>query len=648
MLPGTVIAHRFVIEMLVGTGGMGRVYRAFDRQQSSHVALKIIAEKDSNHAARFVEEARILSSLTHDSIVQWIAHGEDEDGQRWLALEWLDGEDLEERLSRSSLSIEECVDMGVAVAEGLAVAHAHGIIHRDIKPSNIFLVGRDASRVKLLDFGVARRSNVTRVLTRSGVVVGTVGYIPPEQVRGDPVDARADVFGLGAVLYECLTGRPAFAGGSMMSVLKRLLVEEPPLLRNVRGDVPEALEAFIATTLSKDPKGRPSNGAAMADALRNIRLHNIGGPAREAEKDEFLGDRTFFDLMRQLAIRPEIDVTDVTRPETSSARSFVGRDREINTLRALYEHCVEETVARAVHISGPAGIGKSRLGDEFMQLLKDKASDATIWVSRGDLTSDRTSYSSVRVLLGQTAPETSDIAATFLDLVANTLDAGPLVILLDNVQWMDSASVHAVEQALRQHQQRPLFVLALGRPDMHTRFPRLWADLDPQEVVLGSLASRSATRMIRLSLGEEIEPSTVKTLLERSGGHPFYLRELIRALASGQTQAVPAVVLLMQLERLAVLGSRERRVLRAASLFGNVFWVRGVQQVLGMDVRDVVESLVERQFLTRQHASSLPNEQELAFRESLVREAIYETMTAEDAARGHALANAWIAAQPQA
>src|SRR5262249_13698748 len=170
---------------------------------------------------RSAGEAGIRAELEHPHIVRHVAHGVTETSELWLAMEWLDGEDLSTRLGRSPLSAAESVALAVSVAEALGYAHARGVVHRDLKPSNIFLVNGELERVKLLDFGVAQLSAATR-MTRTGAVLGTPGYMAPEQVRGgEKLDPRVDVYSLGSVLFECLTGERLFSGMHMMAILAK-------------------------------------------------------------------------------------------------------------------------------------------------------------------------------------------------------------------------------------------------------------------------------------------------------------------------------------------------------------------------------------------------------------------------------------------
>ena len=262
-----VIGDRFEIEQLVGSGGMGEVYRARDRLTGGAVAVKLL-HASSRDTERFKREAQLLAEVSHPRVVKYVAHGIAEGSRPYIAMEWLEGEDLGERLSRSGLTLHETLTVGRRVAEGLAVLHERGIVHRDIKPSNIFLPGSKFDALKLLDLGVARLLHQSRPSTRSGVMVGTPGYMAPEQARGNKeIDARADIFSLGCVLYECLAGRPVFAGDNIAALLAKILLETPMALRDCGFDIPPALDDLIVRMLSKHVTARPPNGAAILREL---------------------------------------------------------------------------------------------------------------------------------------------------------------------------------------------------------------------------------------------------------------------------------------------------------------------------------------------------------------------------------------------
>ncbi|HRG98229.1 MAG TPA: protein kinase [Polyangiaceae bacterium] len=270
------VGDRFELLARVGAGGMGEVYRAKDLQTGGLVALKRMLLEGGADRDRFAREAELLASLDHPAIVRWVAHGLDERGVPFLAMDWLPGLDLAERLARGPMSTAESLALSGRVAAALGHAHAHGVVHRDIKPSNIFLVGGDPARAVVVDFGIAKITHARRALTAPSARVGTVGYMSPEQARGEAhIGPPADVFALGCVLYECLTGAPTFEHGDPFVVLARVLLETPPRVRQRSPALPEALDDLVARMLAQDPRERPRDGAEVHRALEAL------GPAFE-------------------------------------------------------------------------------------------------------------------------------------------------------------------------------------------------------------------------------------------------------------------------------------------------------------------------------------------------------------------------------
>ena len=254
-----------------GAGGMGKVYEAIERATSRRVAIKVITGLAGPSAvARFAAEIEVIERLDHPAIVDYVAHGETVDGEPYLAMEWLVGESLSQRLSRERLSIVEAVILGERIADALAHAHDAGVVHRDLKPSNIFLVEGKASGTHLIDFGVAKQAD--RDLTHTGQLIGTPGYMAPEQVRGDKtVNASADLFALGCVLYRAVSGKEAFGGVEVMEILARLLLEDPEPIENLISDLPPRFVHLINSLLSKDPARRLGDAAIVVTELRELR-----------------------------------------------------------------------------------------------------------------------------------------------------------------------------------------------------------------------------------------------------------------------------------------------------------------------------------------------------------------------------------------
>jgi serine/threonine protein kinase/tetratricopeptide (TPR) repeat protein len=267
--PGDVIADQFELVRVAGVGGMGEVWLAQDQLQGVPVALKLLTGTTESGKARFLREAAVLAELRHPGIVRYVSHGLTPSQELYLVMEWLEGEDLAKRLERGPLSVESTAALLRNAAEALGIAHARGIVHRDIKPSNIFLPEGSIQGMKILDFGVARVGVTTR--TRVGAMVGTPGYMAPEQARGEEeVDARADVFALGCVAFECLTGRRAFEADHVMALLAKILLEDVPRVSDALPDVPPDLDELIRRMVQKDPAERPRDAAELLAMLEGL------------------------------------------------------------------------------------------------------------------------------------------------------------------------------------------------------------------------------------------------------------------------------------------------------------------------------------------------------------------------------------------
>jgi hypothetical protein len=276
------LAHYRVLRPL-GAGGMGVVLQAEDVRLHRPVALKVMLPRPDESVAarqRFLREARAAAALKHDHVVTIYHVGEDR-GTPFLAMELLEGESLAARLRREGrLPPAEVVRIGREVAEGLAAAHARGLIHRDIKPGNLWLEA-PKGRVKILDFGLVQAAGEDARLTKSGAVVGTPLYMPPEQARGQPTDGRSDLFSLGGVLYRACTGRRPFPGQDTMSVLMALATVQPTAPHDLCPEVPPALSALIMRLLAKEPGDRPATARAVADALAALN-RDVAGTSAES------------------------------------------------------------------------------------------------------------------------------------------------------------------------------------------------------------------------------------------------------------------------------------------------------------------------------------------------------------------------------
>ena len=288
---GSLLGPYEVVERL-GAGGMGEVYRARDPRLGRDVAIKVLPSAfsaDADRLRRFEQEARAASALNHPNILTIHDIGT-HNGVSYVVSELLEGETLRERMGGARLSVRRAIDYGVLVARGLAAAHERGIVHRDLKPENLFVTKDE--HVKILDFGLAkltqpesRSAGGTKVPTlvaetEPGVVMGTVGYMSPEQVRGEPVDHRSDIFSFGAVLYEMLSGHRAFGGRSAADTLSAILKEDPPELTQTNLEIPPSLDRVVRHCLEKNPQARIQAARDIAFALEEVPRASAATPPR--------------------------------------------------------------------------------------------------------------------------------------------------------------------------------------------------------------------------------------------------------------------------------------------------------------------------------------------------------------------------------
>lgn len=260
-LIGSTIAESYEIVRVLGEGAMGKVYEAKHTRLPKRYAIKMLhadLAREPAVVARFQREAEAASALEHPNVVNVFDVSITEDGRPFIVQELLTGVELGEYLERvGRLSPGQAANIVRQIARALGAAHARGIIHRDVKPENVYLLGElNAPMVKVLDFGISKVAEEGSALTKTGFVIGTPAYMAPEQARGDKVDARADVYAAGAILYRALTGRKPYEGLDPIATLSAVLSEDPPRLRSVQHDVPEALELVVQRAMARSPAER--------------------------------------------------------------------------------------------------------------------------------------------------------------------------------------------------------------------------------------------------------------------------------------------------------------------------------------------------------------------------------------------------------
>lgn len=834
MQSGEVVGGRFVIERKAGAGGMGTVYRCTDQQSGQLVALKTVDHTSDEALLRFAREQELTAQLRHPGIVRYIAHGTTDSHQAFLAMEWIDGEDLQTRTMQGAISVKDSLLIGARVADALHAAHQLGIVHRDIKPSNIMLVDCNPTQAKVLDFGIAQVANSAQV-TRTGSSVGTPGYMAPEQIRGErSLDGRCDLFALGCILFRCISGRAAYLGDNLISIVSSMMSGQTPSLLELVPDVPPALDVLIQQMLATDANDRPRDGAEVAQRLQEIlgtmdtsetptvgRVANAWmGPeqrmrisveikrgARELQNDTIKVPTDVTGLVEQihqlcesfhstveslsdmmvarvkpsgmpteqaqtaarLALRlrellpdaelslvsqmdgsgrqtvADLDYTppplrrgiwvddatsgllelgfdlerrsegvrlirekrvDTVRTLLGKPTSCVGRERELDMLRSTFVGSIDDGSANVVLVTAGPGVGKSRLRHEFMQRIDALDVPYELFLGRADSVSAGTTFgmlagalrrsagilegedgASARAKLlqrvGQHVPAaeaqgTAEFlgemigvhfdASTSVQLNAARQDAmlmsdrmlhaweaflaaeakaKPVLLVLEDLHWGDLSTVKYVDAALRHLKDASFMVLALARPEVHQRFVGLWSERNLNEVRLGGLSKKSAEKLIKEVLGKDVSDERVQTLIDRADGNAFYLEELVRTVAEGKGETLPDSVLGMVQARLAAIEGDGRKILKAASVFGETAWSGGIATLIGASVskesiEEWLKELTTRELLSKRATSVYPGESEYVFRHALVRDAAYALVGVEDRRTVHKLAGEWL------
>lgn len=859
---GTTVGERFVLNAVAGSGGMGTVFLARDLLTGDRVALKLLQPHSiqSKDVERFTRESQLLAELQHPGIVKYVAHGQARDGILYLAMEWLEGEDLSQRLARGKLTLSESLLVLERATTALAAAHERGIIHRDIKPNNLYLRGGQLDQVTLLDFGIARRTLAGQSMTRTGVVVGTLDYMAPEQARGQrDITPSADIFALGCVFFECLLGHPPFIGEHIAAVLAKILFEEAPPARLLQPDIPRPVEALLSRMLKKDPRERPQNADALLALLKELATaepepQGAGGgavPRALAHEEQLLfsvvlavppssvevsgsalmaGDTDDHHLQRKtlcnallqfggqsailadgslvvtltqtgsaidqatqaarcaLVVQehwPEARVglstgrgipnqrfpvgeaidraVRLVRSRTTSPGTFasfaaakaiegiwlddvsatlldsrfvvvqsergvllqgervsvdetrtllgrptpcLGREQELSLLQAQLASCIEEPGAHAVLVTAPPGTGKSRLRHEFLRRLNGRLAELEVMFGRGELINNGSSYAVMSSVLRRVCgivgsepleeqqqallkrlrsrmpAESVQQVAEFLGEICQVpfpaehsvkLQAArsdpkimndqviyailtwlraecaqrPVLMILEDFQWGDQPTARLIDNVLRDLSEQPLLVLVLARPEAVEMFPTLCANRRVHEIRLGPLTKKVSERLAHLYLGPISSTEAVARISEQAAGNALYLEELVRAVAEGKGDVLPESVLAMIQSRVSRLDSSHRRILRAASIFGNTFWSGGVRELLGdaensESIDRVLSELETMEILEHHRESRFPGEDEYAFRHCLLRDAAYSLLVDQDRRLGHQIVAAYL------
>ena len=621
---GQTFSHYRVIEP-IGKGGMGEVFLAEDSELERKVALKFLPEalqSDASALARLRREAKSAASLDHPYICKVYEVGETDDGRAFIAMEYVDGETLADRLEREPVSPKDGVRIALEIAEGLSKAHEHRIVHRDLKPGNVML-GRDG-HVKIMDFGLAKQvaaasadseAETIEGMSRRGSIAGTPSYMSPEQLRGEDVDARSDLFAFGIVLQEILTGTHPFRKDSGAETMAAILKESP----TGREALPAVIQPLVDQLLSKKADDRPSHEHARAE-------------------------------LQRLVERPELLETSAT-PE----RIFVGRENELRELRNLAERLRSGKGSLAL-IGGEPGVGKTRLSEEILSFARNEgflaleghcyemegAQPYLPWIESLELAARLVPSARLRDALGEAAPEVAKLMPELrriYDDIPKPIDLPPeqqqrylfnsvgdflkrlsretpVVWLLDDLHWADESTLLLLQHLLQKLNDLPILLIGTYRDvelDVGKPFEKVLAQVVRQRLghrmTLRRLSEASTGEFLEALGGSAPPAALVHVIYKETEGNPFFVEEVFEHLSeerklfddegewiqemSVSELEVPEGVRLVIGRRLERLSEETPKVLGAAAVMGRMFDLRVLESVEGLDPDVVLDAIEE-------------------------------------------------------
>ena len=667
-LPTSFAASRYQVQGFLGEGGKKRVYLAHDARLDRDVAFALIKTEGLDEAglARVRREAQAMGRLgDHPNVVTVYDIGE-EDGHPYIVSQYMAGGDVEGLLQQAEnhrLPLNQALRIADQVCRALEHAHGHGVIHRDLKPGNVWLTADGSA--KLGDFGLAIALDRSR-LTVEGMMVGTVAYMPPEQALGRPPEARSDLYSLGAMLYEMVTGRPPFLGDDAVAIISQHINTAPVAPSWHNPEVPRALEALVLRLLAKAPEERPESASAVRQALTAIA--STASTVAEGVTQE-----------------------EANPLDRLAGGVFVGREKEMDELRAG----LEDTLAargRLLMLVGEPGIGKTRTAEElatyahlrkaqvlwgrcyegegapaywpWVQLIRSYVHDrdpAALMSEMGSGAADIAQVvSEVRERLPglpsppRVEPEQArfrlfDSITTFLKNAGNRQ---PIVLILDDLHWADKPSLLLLQFLARELRGARLLVIGsyrdieLGRQHpLSQTLAELSREQLSQRILLRGLSERDVARFIEITAGFQPPKALVTAVYKETEGNPFFVNEVVRLLvADGRLECpeevkswsvtIPQSVREVVGRRLDRLSPECNGILTIASVIGREFGLDALERVGDLSGDRLLEALEEA--LAARVIGEVPRAMgRYSFSHALIRETLYEELSTTRRVRLH-------------
>jgi predicted ATPase len=693
LAPGDVFAG-YRIEALAGRGGMGLVYKARQLRPERAVAVKVIMPGlagDADFRARFEQEASLAAQIEHPNVIPIYEVG-DEDGLLYIVMRFVESTDLRGLLrSRRRLTAGHAVRIVGQIAAALDAAHAHGLVHRDVKPANVLVTGAyPDEHLYLTDFGLTKRvTDVGGGMTATGGFVGTLDYIAPEQVRGDAVDGRVDVYALGCVLHELLTGQVPFPRDTEVAKIFAHLSADPPLAGEAVTGVPAELDAVVARAMAKDPGDRYASAGDLARAAVAAAARVPGSAVHDGADSQPSAVRDITQVTAA-ATRPKPDGPLPLPPFIAqvAVREFVGRDEVLAALHARWDDA--GPAPRLVFVTGDAGMGKTSIAarfahevhaagaavlygrcDEepvssyqpFVEALSQYLDHASVDALLADLPAEALELGRLIPRLGVRpdsatlggSPDAADDRFRLFEAVCAVLRrlAGtrPVLLLVDDLHWADKATLSLLRHVMRSLTGSRLMVIGTFREvDAGEELLGLLAHLHREggfeQLALSGFGIEEMFTLLATDTPARPRTGFVNAMITYTGGNPFYIDQILRSLGGGAAAValtgpeiaalgVPPGVKEVILRRLAPLRKPAIDLLAVAAVAGQRFRLGVLEAVLGQEADRLLETLDE--LIAMSVVSEVPGEIDVfSFTHNLVRETQYEQLSASRRVRLHA------------